>query len=115
MSEQGKGKSNLYARALAKIRDNTDGARDKLLAPVVPKFPGATPAKLLQEARADAERRYARHIGADLAKKAASTLTLEHVKEYLHKQGTPHDKALGRAEERDAAKLERDAILDNLC
>ncbi len=114
MSEQGKDKKNLYDRALSRIRDNTDGARDKLLAPVVPKFPGATPAKLLQEARADAERRYARHIGADLAKKAASTLTLEHVKEYLYKQGTPHDKALGRAEERDAAKVERDAILDNL-
>ena len=87
MSEQGKDKKNLYERALSRIRDNTDGARDKLLAPVVPKFPGATPAKLLQEARADAERRYARHIGADLARKAASTLTLEHVKEYLINKG----------------------------
>ena len=114
MLEQGKDKHNLYERALAKIRDNTDGAWGKLLAPVVPKFPSATPAKLLQEARADAERRNARHVGADLAKKAPSTLTLEHVKEYLHKQGAPHDKALGRAEERDAAKLARDAILDSL-
>ncbi len=81
---------------------------------MAPKFPGATPTQLLKEARADAERRYARHIGADLAIKVAGTLTLEHLREHLKGPGAPHDKALGRADERDAAKLERDAILDNL-
>ena len=83
MSEANKTRLGLYERVLARIKDNTDGTRDKLFAPVVPKFPGATPAKLLKEARADAERRYARHIGAGLAKKAAGTLTLEHLREHL--------------------------------
>ncbi len=94
MSEADKARMGLYERALARIRDNTNGTRDKLFAPVVPKLPGATPTQLLKEARTDAERRYARHIGADLAKEAAGTLTMEHLREHLKGPGAPRDTRL---------------------
>ena len=37
-----------------------------------------------------------------------------HLKEYTRSTETPHDKALGREEERDAVKAEQNAIIEQL-
>lgn len=112
MSEDNEKSKKYFQKAVERIKANNV---KMFFQPVVSKMPrGSSEADMLREVRSFAEKSYTPYMGAALAQRAAANLTLEHLRDYLRGTDAPHEKALARAEERDAAKLEQTAILDNL-